>query len=293
MSFCPLISIVMPTYNRAGYILQTIESIQNQTYQNWELIIEDDGSDDCTEEIIKNINDKRINFFKELHVGMEEARNRGLGKARGDLIGFMDSDDLWHPTKLEKQVEAFKNYPGAFFSLAGGYEFTEVGKPIVFFYKQKDGVKFGNLFISFFKSEVVALPQTFVFKKECLGMVNFSKDIELGHIHFILDLALNFKGVLLYEALFSRRLHHSNYSTLNHAKRHNDGIDMIKYYKGNLPKKVYTTCLFKSHINFGENLLIDQRTMNAMEQFLTAWKYKPVSIIPIKKITKSLLSYLK
>src|SRR5689334_4331637 len=100
----PLVSIVMPAYNRANFIIETIDSIQKQTYSNWELIIVDDGSTDRTSEIIMNIEDKRIRYYKEQHRGMEDARNFGLEKARGEFIGFMDSDDLWAINKLERQL---------------------------------------------------------------------------------------------------------------------------------------------------------------------------------------------
>ena len=97
MNSPPLLSIIMPTYNRANFIIETIESIQNQTHTNWELLIIDDGSNDNTEELVISINDNRIHYYKEIHQGMEKARKTGLERAKGELIGFMDSDDLWHP----------------------------------------------------------------------------------------------------------------------------------------------------------------------------------------------------
>jgi glycosyltransferase involved in cell wall biosynthesis len=101
----PLVSIVMPTYNRAQYILETIKSIQKQTYCSWELIIVDDGSDDNTRQLVNQINDERVTYYYNSHVGMEHTRKIGLDIAKGDFIGFMDSDDLWAPTKLQKQVK--------------------------------------------------------------------------------------------------------------------------------------------------------------------------------------------
>jgi len=103
----PKISIVMPTYNRASVIGETIQSIMNQTYGNWELIIVDDGSDDDTEKVVSRFNDQRIQFYKACRIGVNgKIKNIGLEKAHGELIAFMDSDDLWAETKLEKQVAA-------------------------------------------------------------------------------------------------------------------------------------------------------------------------------------------
>src|SRR6059058_3320007 len=99
------ISIIMPTYNRAAYIGETIRSILTQTYQNWELIIIDDGSEDNTEDLVKRIGDERINFYKAGRIAVNgKIKNMGLEKAKGELIAFIDSDDLWAETKLEKQV---------------------------------------------------------------------------------------------------------------------------------------------------------------------------------------------
>jgi glycosyltransferase involved in cell wall biosynthesis len=88
------ISIIMPTYNRAAYIIETIKSIQDQTYSNWELIIIDDGSEDNTEELIAQIKDERVLFYKAGRIGViGKTKNIGLAKANGGFIAFMDSDD--------------------------------------------------------------------------------------------------------------------------------------------------------------------------------------------------------
>src|SRR3990170_6954988 len=108
------VSIIMSTYNRAAYIIETIESIRNQTYQNWELIIIDDGSDDNTEEVIEAIKDSRIQFYKAGRLGIaSKIKNIGLEKVTGELIAFIDSDDLWAQTKLEKQLILLQQYPEA------------------------------------------------------------------------------------------------------------------------------------------------------------------------------------
>jgi glycosyltransferase involved in cell wall biosynthesis len=99
----PLVSVIVPAYNRAGIIGETIENIFQQTYANIELIIVDDGSTDNTEKILKSYGE-RIRWITQKNAGPAAARNRGIGMAKGEIIAFQDSDDTWHRTKIERQV---------------------------------------------------------------------------------------------------------------------------------------------------------------------------------------------
>jgi len=114
-----LVSIITPTYNAKKFIRATIESVQNQTYQNWEMILVDDASTDETVKIIQDFaeKDSRIKLFKlEKNSGNGFARNIALEKAVGKYIAYLDADDLWFPNKLEKQIQFLKenNLPFTF-----------------------------------------------------------------------------------------------------------------------------------------------------------------------------------
>src|SRR6478735_6490982 len=114
----PKVSIIMPTYNRAAFIMQSIESVQKQTYSNWELIIVDDASEDNTAALVNGINDERIHYLPITKTGVGiKLRLHGVERATGELIAFIDSDDLWAKEKLAKQVNALRDHPGAAFSL--------------------------------------------------------------------------------------------------------------------------------------------------------------------------------
>ena len=290
----PKVSIIMPTYNRDAYIRETIASILDQTYQNWELIIVDDGSDDNTKAIVEEIDDNRIEFYTVEHMGSpNKIRGIGLEKAIGELIAFMDSDDLWAKQKLEKQVIALQQYPGAGFSLTGGYNFKKPGEPLEYFYKQREGIRYENVFISCFKSEIAGFIQTLMLRKECLAATDFFKKEKPLSEELILDLASHFKAIILYEPLFYRRLHDTNYSSLNWAKRHTEGLEMIRSYKSSMPPELFAESLFKSYMNFGEQYLQCREGRKAIGQFFIAWKNKPFSIIPIKKMAKAILYTFK
>ncbi|WP_227357666.1 glycosyltransferase family 2 protein [Haladaptatus salinisoli] len=101
----PSVSVIVPTYNRADALPRTIESVLSQTLENLELIIVDDASEDNTEDVVASYDDERIQFIQhEINKGASAARNTGIEHADGEYMAFLDSDDVWLPTKLEKQV---------------------------------------------------------------------------------------------------------------------------------------------------------------------------------------------
>ena len=124
-----LISIIMPSFNTGKYITETIESVLAQSYKNWELIIVDDCSSDNTDEIVSTyLSDDRIHYLKnEKNSGAAFSRNIALRKAKGKWIAFLDSDDLWMPEKLEKQLSFMKSN-GYFLSYTDYEEIDVNGK---------------------------------------------------------------------------------------------------------------------------------------------------------------------
>lgn len=293
----PKVSIIIPTWNRAAYIKETIESVLSQTYQNWELIIVDDGSTDNTEEIISQIKDNRVKFYKAGKIGIGiRLKYIGIERSDGDLVAFQDSDDLWAPAKLEKQVAVFNDHPDAGFSITGGYNFRKLNEPLEYFYKQKEGKKYGNIFISFFTGEASVLVPSLMFRRHCLPVIQRSVETTpSSDVDFLLSLAVNFKAVILYEPLLYRRLHDTGYSIMNREKGYHEGIQLIKTYKktGQLPSQIAGDALFRLYIHTGEKYLLFKKNRKAIRCFLKAWKNKPYSIIPFKKLAKTVLFSLK
>lgn len=101
------VSVIIPTYNRAKYVTKAIDSILAQTYKDYEIIVVDDGSTDHTPEVLKKYGDK-IRVIRQENSGPSAARNYGIKMAKGSLVTFLDSDDLWLPTKIERQVAFLK-----------------------------------------------------------------------------------------------------------------------------------------------------------------------------------------
>src|SRR5437870_12319582 len=102
----PLVSIIVPSYNYAHFIGEALQSIQSQTYSNWECIVVDDGSTDDTGALVRQLAEKdgRIKYVRQENRGLAAARNAGMANSEGVYFQFLDADDLLEPQKLERQV---------------------------------------------------------------------------------------------------------------------------------------------------------------------------------------------
>lgn len=107
------ISVIIPTYNAERTLLETIESIQKQTFQDLEILVINDGSTDQTLELLNQIDEPRLKILSYENGGLPIARNRGIAAAQGEFLSFIDADDLWTPDKLESQLTALQQHPNA------------------------------------------------------------------------------------------------------------------------------------------------------------------------------------
>ena len=166
-----LVSVIIPTYNRGYIIERAIESVQNQTYNELEIIIVDDGSTDNTEEIVSRISDSRIRYLKNpINKGVSHTRNLGIAAATGAYIAFQDSDDIWKPEKLQKQMECMKQGNYGMVYCAFEREFFD---GTVVYYPSKEmpmEEKQGEIVLSLLKKNLVST-QTMLIKKEVILQV--------------------------------------------------------------------------------------------------------------------------
>jgi glycosyltransferase involved in cell wall biosynthesis len=106
-----IVSVIIPTYDRAHLVAEAIESVLKQTFTDFELIVVDDGSTDNTEQVVHSFDDRRLKYLKQSNKGVSAARNTGLQVATGEFIGFLDHDDLYLPEKLSDQVSRMREDP--------------------------------------------------------------------------------------------------------------------------------------------------------------------------------------
>jgi glycosyltransferase involved in cell wall biosynthesis len=183
----PEISVIVPVYNGEKFIAETIKSVLNQTFKDFELIIVNDGSTDKTLDIVNKFRDGRIRVFSFENQGSYAARNQGLRLSRGRYVSFIDADDLWTKDKLSLQLEALRNNPNA----AASYSWTDFideggsiinkGAPVKF-----EGIVYRDLFVHFFLEN----GSNALIKKEAADNLKFDESlINGGDVDFFIRLA--------------------------------------------------------------------------------------------------------
>jgi glycosyltransferase involved in cell wall biosynthesis len=131
------VSVIVPVYNAEKYVAATIESVLAQTYPNFEIIIVDDGSPDNSIEVCQKFTDSRIRIVRQENRGLPGARNTGIRHAKGDYLAFLDADDIWLPTKLEKHVHHLDNSPTVGISFCYSSFINQQGKPTGLYQKPR------------------------------------------------------------------------------------------------------------------------------------------------------------
>ncbi len=280
----------MPTYNRAHYILETIESIRAQSYANWELLIMDDGSTDNTGELVTSVNDPRIQYHDCGRVGITGVlKNKAIRLSKGALITFMDSDDLLAVDKIDKQVAALTSNREAGFCFTNCYDFNEQGQQRVYM-QQQACAETRHFFTDICWGKTLVFIQTVMLWRECLNKTGyFNENRIFTDFSFITNLAYHYTAVALYEALFFRRLHSGNNINTNWQIDYEEYIATINHYKEQqyLQASEANDILFYGLINYGNACADNGNKQKARSLYMAAWRYKPFSTIPVKKLLKS------
>lgn len=162
----PIISVVIPAYNAEKTIGETLKSIQQQTFQDLEIIVINDGSTDNTQSLVAAIPDPRIKLFSYANGGLAVARNRGISHATGEFVAFIDADDLWTPDKLASQLAALQQNPEA----GAAYSWTAfIDDQGQFLYAQKPIFFEGNVYGEMLVKNFVANGSNLLIRKSALA----------------------------------------------------------------------------------------------------------------------------
>ena len=167
----PTVSVVIPTYNRAHMIGDTLNSVLAQTYRNFEIIVVDDGSTDNTPEVLTYYGSP-VHYVRCENRGKSAARNTGIRVARGDYIAFLDSDDLWLPNKLQAQMDVFDEQPDLKWVYSDCYMFDGQTGADICTWSSHSRLYAGNIFELLFQNNFIASP-TPVFRRQVFGEVGY------------------------------------------------------------------------------------------------------------------------
>ena len=190
------ISIIIPTYNSANTIEETIASVQKQDFTDFELIIIDDGSQDNTIEVVQHVVEPRLKLFAYENGGVAVARNRGIAKSTGEYISFLDADDLWSSDKLSKQFEALKKSAKAKVAYSWTSFIDDQGKHLF------SGTRFGyegNVYPQLIQTNFLTNASNILIQRDVLNLIQgFNPQLAYtADWDFYLRLAQNFEFVVV------------------------------------------------------------------------------------------------
>ncbi len=235
MSTNPLVSVVIPTFNRYDFLKETVSSVLEQTYANIEVIIISDNSSDQTSSIINHFHDERCHFYglTEKSSGPAAVRNYALSKCKGSLIAFCDDDDLWAPDKLKKQV-AIMNANTDVALVATNVRYFSEEKSALLYTAGLKGFLNRLSFIprkylmAFYNCIVISSAMV---RKENLPIKAFNEDAEYqGHedVDLWLKLCSGYKAIIIPEYLTIYRIHPSQISTVTNTEYKRQALKILR-----------------------------------------------------------------
>jgi glycosyltransferase involved in cell wall biosynthesis len=206
----PLASVLIPTYNRAQYLKEAIRSVQDQTFQDLEIIVIDDGSTDNTREVIKEISSPEIKYLYQENRGAGAARNAGIRASSGKWIAFLDADDIWMPSKLELQIQALIDHPRARAAYCDMYFFGAIDSnfPETYFRSLKWTAPRGRV-LDKMAVKSFGIPSTLVVYRDAFTKIGlFDENLPYcDDYDMLLRLAANFEFEVVPFPLIKYRLH--------------------------------------------------------------------------------------
>jgi glycosyltransferase involved in cell wall biosynthesis len=228
----PILSIILPAYNAATYIAETIESVLHQDYTNFELLIIDDGSTDTTAQVVHPFtSDQRVIYIKDEHnIGLIQTLNKGISLAKGKYIGRIDADDIWHnPNKISMQMEYFDTHPDTVLIGTSAIAIDQSGKTLFTMKYPSEEQIIRKQFLSgnpFIHPSVICLKEAMVNAGGFLTEDTYAEDYglwlriaALGHIHNIS------------EPLMKYRIHGNGVSQSNAIKQTMQSLRITKEFR--------------------------------------------------------------
>jgi glycosyltransferase involved in cell wall biosynthesis len=285
-----LVSIIMPTHNRGDLLGESIQSVIDQTYPHWELIIIDDGSTDQTREVISSFNDKRIDVHYMDHTGLVgKMRNMGIGFSKGSWIAFQDSDDIWLSNKLKIQMRLLGENPDASFIIGNNYQIGENATAV----PEYDSTFVGNMFRNFLVDNSFHFCGTsLVFNRAVLATVGMMEESVrmMREFQFFLKMSAHYKGIFSHEKLVKVRRHTRNTSNQYHIQAYTTLISIINDFhrEGLISWRLFRKLTARYEYKTGLTYLNDNDP-RAREAFVRSWLSNPFYAKSSVRVLQSLM----
>ena len=289
-----MVTVIIPAYNAAKYIHETIRSVFSQTFTNWELIIIDDGSTDNTRDIVDSFGQRgRIKYYYQNNNGVSSARNKGIALSQGKYISFLDADDLWLPENLEKKVNALENNPEYDWAFSDMYK-SQIHNDERTISTGRDDNILNNLLL--WEEDVIpTICSNILIKASCLNKKNMVFDTSLSTAadqDFCFYLSKHFNGIRIPECLFIYRIREDSMSRNIKLLE----LDHLYAYKKASKNKLFKSLLFKQrcyanlYYTIAGNWWVNGKNKKRGFYFLlkSIMSYPPMLIKIIKKISSSI-----
>ncbi|KZZ58216.1 hypothetical protein A3762_08295 [Oleiphilus sp. HI0125] len=279
------VSVVIPAYNRASYINQTVDSVLNQTYQNIELIVVDDASTDGTFEKLQSYGEKITLLTHEGHQNKGQAAsiNLGLAKASGDYFAILDSDDFWELNKLDIQVDFLDKNPDIGLVYCNGYGVDSNGKRYYDFY-DKDPCEQNDPNRVLLDCYIL-LPQNSLVRKEVYNQAGFfNEEYRSAQDHdMLIRIAEVTKFAYLPDYVFNYRRHENSISVQNQDVRWNTGFKILEQAAKRYPYKKSTLRKRRAVLNYrlGMVLVKKQEYVSGLVHLFKSFIYDPIRALKV------------
>ncbi len=280
-----LVTVIIPAYNRTDYIAQTVSSVLDQTYQNVELIVVDDGSTDGTYEKILSYGERLTLLTHDGHAnkGQSAAINLGLENATGKYIAILDSDDYWGLNKLEIQVNYLEEHPNVGLLYTNGYAVNASGEILYSIYSEShvEQNEPDNILLDCY----ILLPQNSLVRKNIYDqLAGFNESYRAAQDHDML-IQIAEKTILNYlpDNLFYYRVHDDSISKKGQRVRWTNGFKILECAKNRYPYRPSTIRKRKALLNYrlGMCCIVENQRIKALVHMLLAFSLDPLRSIKV------------
>lgn len=280
-SSAPTVSVIVPVYNTADLIETTLESVLKQTYQDFEVVVVDDGSTDGTGDIVKDY-DESVRYIRKENGGTASARNRGIREARGDYVALLDADDRWRPTKLDRQMKEHAEAPDLIWSYTDSYLVDADSGEIILRKTQVKNRTGGDVLEGLLKGNFIA-PSTVIIKRSVFEKVGTFDESALYHSaedwELWMKIAARYPVRFVNEPLVETRQHtrrKTKTMDLDHALKERLTIinDAVERNPARLAA-AHDEARANLYVNFGRKWLDREERGRARKLFVKALQYDP------------------